>query len=97
MTFDHDMVGQIRDFLEVNHIREISFVLSDDNRIVSDALKKQTYSKLEGLHHFYKQIIKDKKYSDLLWFDTFLSWFLLKAAIKFCFYLSLLMFTINLT
>ena len=67
ITFDKDSVKQLSRLLETKNINEISFVLSDDNNIVLDALGNQGFSRIAGLNNFYGHITKQKKHSELSW------------------------------
>lgn len=66
-TFDTDSLRQIKKMLEIHDIRQIIFVLSDNNRIVRDALNKQNISKFEGLQSLSKQVIEKKENCELRW------------------------------
>lgn len=61
------MVRQIDDLIETENIREITFVLSSDNRIVIDALGNQEFANLHGLDNFYYEIAKQKERLKLQW------------------------------
>ncbi|MEM8969577.1 MAG: hypothetical protein AAGE93_24380 [Bacteroidota bacterium] len=67
VKFDNDMVRQIDDLIETENIREITFVLSSDNRIVIDALGNQEFANLHGLDNFYYEIAKQKERLKLQW------------------------------
>lgn len=67
IMFDSETVGQINSLIEANNIKEVTFVLSDRNRIVSDALEKKDFSSLKGLEEFYSEIQKQEKLSRVLW------------------------------
>lgn len=56
IVFDDDTVGGINALIEANGITAITFVLSDNNQIVLDALKDQTFCYLHGLDDFYYEI-----------------------------------------
>ena len=53
--------------IETRKIGEIAFVLSNDNRIVLDALGDQDFSNIRGLDHFYNQIINQRRQVDMSW------------------------------
>lgn len=67
ITFDKDMVEQISDLIEMRSIREISFILSGDNKVIMDALEKQSFSEIKGLGSMYSEVVSQKKYSEVLW------------------------------
>jgi len=48
-------------------IKEICFVLSDDNRIVLDALGNQDFSDVAGLKRLYNQVLIQKEHLETLW------------------------------
>lgn len=50
-----------------HQIKDIYFVLSDDNKIVMDALTQQNFSDIKGLKAFYKAIAIQRNESKLLW------------------------------
>lgn len=67
ITFDSEMVGQINRLIRKYDIREITFALSDNNRIIKDAIKNRHFIHIKGLNDFYNQINKQKQHSDILW------------------------------
>ena len=67
IEFNADMVSQLNELLRTRNIRDISFVLSDNNRFVSDALGKKDYLGVTGLRNFYHQIAKQKEHSEGVW------------------------------
>ena len=48
-------------------IKEICFVLSDDNRIVLDALSNQDFSNITGLENLYDQVLVQKEHLETSW------------------------------
>ncbi len=67
LSFNVQVVSQIKKLIITNEIKEISFVLSIDNRIVLDALRKQDFSEVQGLSDFYGKMTKNKKHSEASW------------------------------
>lgn len=67
IVFDNKAMDQLKELITSNNIREISFVLSYDNRVILDALGNQDFSEISGLNHFYKEIIRKKKDSEASW------------------------------
>ncbi len=67
VEFDNEVVGQIKELILIKNIREISFVLSSDNRIVLDALSNQDFSDITGLNNYHNHIIKEKERSEVFW------------------------------
>ena len=67
LNLEVNSIESIRKLVKKHHIQEISFVLSNNNHIVNDALGKQNFIKMRGLCSLYFQITKQKRYSDLFW------------------------------
>ncbi|BDS11058.1 hypothetical protein [Aureispira anguillae] len=67
IVFNNDTTWQIQKLINKNHINKISFILSNDNRIILDALGNQGFSKVTGLNNCYDEIIKQKKLSEKSW------------------------------
>lgn len=67
ITFDLETLEQLVEFLSNKNIRNISFVLSDDNSILLDALGNHKFSQIAGLQHFYQEINRQKIRSTLRW------------------------------
>ncbi len=59
-NFDDKIITEIKELIQKHTINEIYFVLSNDNKIVLDALEGQSFSEIKGLKRFYKEIEKDK-------------------------------------
>lgn len=67
LIFNQELVKEIEALIGSKNIGEVSFILSDDNQIVSDALGKQDYWEVEGIMDFYAQIIREKEHTGELW------------------------------
>ncbi|MEM7373681.1 MAG: hypothetical protein AAF587_33970 [Bacteroidota bacterium] len=67
VAFDANAIEEIKKIITEKGIREISFVLANDNCIVSDALGNQEFSEIIGLHRFYHALNKNKKRTDVSW------------------------------
>ncbi len=67
IVFDTNMVSQLKELLQAKNIRDISFVLSDNNHIVSDALGKQEFLGIAGLSNFYNQMTRQTEYFEGVW------------------------------
>ena len=67
VVFDSNTIRQVKSLIRKYNIREVSFVLSYDNRIVLDALGDQDYSEIRGLDNFYNEIKRQKKSSEESW------------------------------
>lgn len=61
MVFDNQVVAELNNFIETKNIKQITFVLSNDNKIVMDALLKKEFSKIKGLQAFYQNVDLEKK------------------------------------
>ena len=62
VVFNTATLDYIFQFIEKENITKISFVLSDKNTIISDAIYQQAYHSLTGLRNFYDTISKDYLY-----------------------------------
>jgi hypothetical protein len=65
-TFKILEVGQIKESIIKNNIQEISFILSEDNWIISDAIERQAFSEISVLNNFYCSVNKQKENYELL-------------------------------
>jgi hypothetical protein len=53
--------------LEGKNIKKISFVLSDTNTVVSDAMKLKSASSLDGMKRFYSEVASENDITFELW------------------------------
>ena len=53
--------------METKEITEINFVLSDNNKLILDALKSQDFKNVRGLKRFYDVIIEKEKRTTAVW------------------------------
>lgn len=67
ITFDPELVDEINSIIESNAIREITFVLSDTNKMILDALKKQGFKDTRGLKKFHHLIAQQKEITESIW------------------------------
>lgn len=67
VIFYRRMLREIQKLIVEKNIKEISFVLSHDNRIVSDALDKQDFLNVRGLKNFYTKVIEQRQRVAILW------------------------------
>ena len=67
ITFDRKIVHQLEKLIKKREIKEISFVLSNDNRIVLDALGNQDFSEIRSLGDFYKKVTLQRDQIGLTW------------------------------
>lgn len=75
VVFNKATVMQIKSLIEKQNIKEISFVLSSDNRILLDALGEQQFSDITGLNRFYNTITNTNTNTSLAIYDDELSIF----------------------
>ena len=66
-AFEYDMetMAYIKELILVNGIEQIHFVLSIDNKFVSDAFGQHEFSEIKGLKPFYQELSKHKAYSEV--------------------------------
>ena len=62
---ENNTIESIKKIVKDHHIQEISFVLSNKNHIVIDALGTQDFLNMRGLRSLYNQLIKQKKHSEI--------------------------------
>jgi len=67
VSFNKKVLKETRKLICEKNIREISFVLSSDNRIVMDAYGNQDFSDIKGLNKFYNKVIEQKEQVETLW------------------------------
>ena len=70
INFRPELINEINSLVEAKNITNITFVLSLNNRIISDALKSQNYNNIKGLKSFYDVITKEKYRSKALWLTS---------------------------
>ena len=66
IVFNEDMISEVNELLDLKGIRNIFFVLSDNNRIVLEALEKE-YSEKSGLSELSFKIKRQRKCAEELW------------------------------
>lgn len=64
---DIETIAYIKETIRKHNIREIYFVLSNDNQIILDALGRQFFSGIRGLKKFYNEITRQKEHSEVSW------------------------------
>lgn len=67
VTLDVDTVRRIKELIVIKNIEKISFVLSYDNSVLIDAMKRQHSPEIKGLNDFYNRITKQKDHVKTLW------------------------------
>lgn len=66
-ALDSKTLISIKEFIIKHNIKQIHFVLSNDNPIISDALEGQFFSEMTGLKKLYEEIKIQKENSEILW------------------------------
>jgi len=67
VTFNPQLIEEINLFIATKRITEITFILSDTNKMITDALKSQTFNEVRGLKRFYDVITEQKKCTAIVW------------------------------
>lgn len=67
LGFDVETLEQLSSFLNEKRIENISFVLSDSNQLVLDAIQRQGGVQFKGLENLYDGIRREKVLSSSLW------------------------------
>ena len=62
IIFNYDFIKELHSIIESKKISEITFVLSDDNKLISDALENKEYKNIRSLYHLYLKILSQKNY-----------------------------------
>ena len=63
LVFDADLMSNICTLIESKLITDISFVLADNNKVVTDAFYKKDFSRIKWLKSFYETISIHKEES----------------------------------
>lgn len=66
ISFNSQVIEEINTLIEAKSIAEISFVLSDNNKIIMDALKSENLKSFNGLESFYDRISTHTKRAEIL-------------------------------
>ena len=67
VTFDIVLVGHIKDLILKKNIQQITFVLSDDNLILSNDKRSQELLQIDRIANLNNQIVIQQRYSEPLW------------------------------
>ena len=67
VLFNRKMLRDLKKLILEKNITEISFVLCNNNRIVSDAFSNQGFSGIRGLNNFYDKVMEQKERVEILW------------------------------
>ena len=70
INFRPELINEINSLLEAKNITNITFILSQNNLMILDALKSQYYNNTKGLKTFYNIITKEKNLSKTLWMTS---------------------------
>lgn len=66
VNFNSPVSEEINALVEAKSIAEISFVLSDNNKIMMDALESENFKSIRGLENFYDKTSEPKKRTEVL-------------------------------
>jgi hypothetical protein len=69
-SFDSKTIREIEELVNRYSIKEVYFVLSKQNKIISKVMIGQSFSQIRGLQNFNSQINKHKEHSMLFWDST---------------------------
>jgi len=67
VAFTEKALGQIAELIEEKSIKEITFILSEDNNILQDALNSQSFVGTRGLYKPYSDFLEYKKQITEIW------------------------------
>ena len=67
VAFDDDQMVELKALIEAKEINKITFILSRDNQLISDALRDQDFSYLKGLGDFYYEIARQSFEATGIW------------------------------
>ena len=66
VDFNPQLIEEINELIEAKSISEISFILSDNNKIIMDVLKSEDLKSIRGLESFYHRISEHKRRTEVL-------------------------------
>jgi hypothetical protein len=80
-NIDQNNVNDLIEVVQKHEIKEITFILSEHNKIILDATQGQKYIDIRGLKNNYQKIIEKRKLTHQMWLSydhhiLFLSYFL---------------------
>ena len=61
ISFNSDFIEEVNALIESKGIEKITFVLSDDNKLVHDGIKNQNFGNINDLRKLYKNISDHKR------------------------------------
>lgn len=62
ITFNYDFIKELYSIIESKKISEITFVLSDDNKLINDAIENKEYKNIKSLDHLNLKISLQKNF-----------------------------------
>ena len=62
ITFNYDFIKELYSIIEFKKISEITFVLSDDNKLINDALENNEFKNIRALDRLNLKISTHKKF-----------------------------------
>ena len=62
ITFNYDFIKELLSIIESKKISEITFVLSDDNKLINDALENKQFKNIRSLNHLNLKISSQKNF-----------------------------------
>ena len=62
ITFNYDFIKELHSIIESKKISEITFVLSDDNKLINDALENKKFKNIRSLNHLNLKISSQKNF-----------------------------------
>ena len=65
ITFNYDFIKELYSIVESKKISEITFVLSDDNKLINDAIENKDYKNIKSLDHLNFKISLQKKFGNV--------------------------------
>lgn len=68
-TFNLSLLKETQQLIKTKSIKEITFVLANDNRIILDAIGDQDYTEHLQLNDVYYKILKHRYNSKLSWYN----------------------------
>ncbi|WP_281615744.1 hypothetical protein [Flammeovirga sp. SubArs3] len=60
VSFEKDIISEINDVIETNNIKEVTFILSNTNKLILDAIQHESQPLVIGMKRFYYDVIRQK-------------------------------------
>ena len=61
ISFSKEIIEEVNALIETKGIEKISFILSEDNKLVLDGIRKQNFKNIKDLRRLYKNISDHKR------------------------------------